>query len=91
MTLFSEGIASHYLLIHLIRELEISGVLTSTKVDEVLQKAIDHASKEVDGCYEAISQPDEMQELEIEKQSVEKAIEILKSDVDKLCNARTRS
>lgn len=88
MTLFSEGIASHYLLLQLIRELEVSGVFTTAQVEDVLKKAIDGATLEFQAGQEDHSEPSEEQELEIA--AVERAIEILKYDLEMLREARER-
>jgi len=88
MTLFSEGIASHYLLLQLIRELESSGILTTVQVEDVLRKSIERATLEFQGGKENHPEPREEQELEIA--AVERAIEILKYDLEGIREARER-
>jgi hypothetical protein len=88
MTLFSEGIASHYLLLQLIRELEASGILTTAQVEDVLKKAIERATLEFQGGKEDHPEPREEQEFEIA--AVERAIEILKYDLEIIREARER-
>ena len=92
MTLFSEGIASHYLLLQLIRELESSGILTTAQVEDVLRKSIERATLEFQGGKENHPEPREEQDLEIaavvEIAAVERAIEILKDDLEIIREAR---
>jgi hypothetical protein len=91
MTLFSEGIASQYLLLQLIRELEASGILTTAQVEDVLKKAIERATLEFQGGKEDHPEPREEQEFEIaavEIAAVEIAIEILKDDLEIIREAR---
>lgn len=88
MTLFSEGIASHYLVLQLIRELEASGILTTAQVEDVLEKAIERITLEFQGGKENYPEPREEQELEIA--AVERAIEILKDDLEIIREARER-
>jgi hypothetical protein len=88
MTLFSEGIASQYLLLQLIRELEASGILTTAQVEDVLKKAIERATLEFQGGKEDHPEPREEQEFEIA--AVERAIEILKYDLEIIREARER-
>ncbi len=88
MTLFSEGIASHYLRLQLIRELEASGIVTSAQVEDVLEKTIERATLDFQGGKENHPEHNEEQELEIA--AVERAIEILKYDLEIIREARER-
>jgi uncharacterized protein HemY len=96
MSLFSEGIASHYFLLQLTRQLETNGILTAAQTEEVLQKAIEHAVQEISEENRNNSHSKELGDLDkemvdLEIASVERAIEILRRDLNILREARNKT
>jgi hypothetical protein len=94
MTLFSDGIAARLLVVNLIRALELQGVLDSSTTDQIFDKSTSQASGFM---QRLVNDDDETSNTEpnaalsdLERTSIENAINMLKTNLTELKNVRKK-
>jgi hypothetical protein len=84
VTLFSDGIASKLLVVHLIDQLEKAEILDSTLTDKIFESSIDQANLYLD----KLDKVDNMDMKDLVKDAIDEAIEMLRVNLKEIQTKR---